>query len=48
MDLWLFEVVADALLVRKGLKSATAAWLAALLLVGTTSAAVMLLFRSAG
>jgi hypothetical protein len=47
MDLWLFEVVADALLVRKGLKSATAAWLAALLLVGTATT-VILLWRSAG
>lgn len=34
MGLWLFEVLADSILVRKGLKSATAAWLAAALLLG--------------
>jgi hypothetical protein len=37
MDIWLFELlslVSDTVLNRKGLKSATAAWLAALLLIG--------------
>ena len=34
MGLWLFEVLAYSILVRKGLKSATAAWLAAALLLG--------------
>lgn len=46
MGLWLFEVLADSILVRKGLKSATAAWLAAALLLGAI--AVALAYLSCG